>query len=154
MHLCSCLVSLAGDPSQKAYKKLVSVPEIALLRQIHGQDAVTEIRIVAQEPRDQNTEAGRLKAAYPKYAQMVTDMWRDYGARLPSDLRDLNLDSAFMHVERKSTFDIADDWEKGNVNETQVGASGSKKEKILDELDEEVPEKATTKEDGTLVFQD
>lgn len=67
MHLCSCLISLAGDDRNQVFKSeenAVSLPEIQVLRQIHGADAVSEIKVIGDTDTDPAREKARLSAIY------------------------------------------------------------------------------------------
>ena len=69
MHFCTAMVMVAGDKDQIVFKDKfnpVSWPEIELLRVIHGDDAVSEVKPfvrVDQRPRDERT---RLILKYGK----------------------------------------------------------------------------------------
>ena len=69
MHFCTAMVMVAGDKDQIVFRdrfKPISWPEVELLRTIHGDDAVFEVKPfvhVNQNPRD---ERQRLVLAYGK----------------------------------------------------------------------------------------
>jgi hypothetical protein len=111
MHLCECLVAIGGDIQQKMFKRDITPAEIDLLRRIHGMEAITEIRITGSEPRQQEDELARLRETYPKFAALAQDLWRDRGGRLATDIRDLNLDKTMLAQERKTVFELVDEYD-------------------------------------------
>ena len=61
MHFCTAMVMVAGDKDQIVYRdefNPISWPEVELLRSIHGDDAVFEVKPfvrVVQSPREERT---------------------------------------------------------------------------------------------------
>ena len=61
MHFCTAMVMVAGDKDQIVYRdefNPISWPEVELLRSIHGDDAVFEVKPfvrIAQSPREERT---------------------------------------------------------------------------------------------------
>lgn len=68
MHLCTCLVMIAGDNSQIVAKNIhspVTWPEIQVLKLIHGEDSVFDIVVLDEEiDRSPQEEMERLKIQY------------------------------------------------------------------------------------------
>lgn len=109
MQLCNCLVALSGDLNNKGVMQNVTPGEIETLRMIHGQGAVTDVEIVGRlQPHEYSHEDvyRQLRFKYPLYEHLIQNYWRDRGANLPIDVREIGLpESAFrmppdMMVER------------------------------------------------------
>jgi hypothetical protein len=64
MKLYSCKVRLHGDVRDEVRKDNVTQAEITVLRRIHGDDAVLEIRSAGATDRNEAAERDRLNAAY------------------------------------------------------------------------------------------
>lgn len=110
MHICSCLVAIGGDLSNKVYRARVTVPEIQVLQFIHGQGSVTEIKLLGNERIDQMGERDRLQNQYPKHARTVVGLWRDNGKFL-ADVRKLGLSAQQFAAKRTAPYDDADEME-------------------------------------------
>lgn len=68
MQIANIILALGGDTRNTVPKYGVTVSEIAVLRAIHGDDAVTDIDPVGNIGRTSREEIARLKHAYPKVA--------------------------------------------------------------------------------------
>ena len=64
MQLADCLVRLGGDVGNTVPKYGVTAAELALLREIHGPDAVINILPAGEDDLDPNEERERLRATY------------------------------------------------------------------------------------------
>jgi len=62
--LCSCTVAIGGDVRAIVPKPFVSVPEILLLQSIHGNDAVTNIKVIKTQDATSEEERDRLGSLY------------------------------------------------------------------------------------------
>lgn len=157
MHICNCQVAIKGDALNKAAKMGVTVPEIALLRVIHGFDAVTDIKITGNEKRQQLEELGRLKMRYPKYQEKAQELWRDWGGRLPTHITDLGLRPEFFEVERPADFTLADEFESppdGDAPAAEVKAKGKKAERKPSVAELADADNFEVTKGGTLAFND
>lgn len=67
MELANCMVALGGDTGQMVPKYHVSPSEVAVLRFIHGDDAVSEIQVVATVDRSGPADRARLHQVYGRY---------------------------------------------------------------------------------------
>ena len=108
MHTMNCLVAIGGDLQNKAPRMGVSVPELMLLRIIHGEAAVSDIAVTGNPRITQTEERDKLLRNYPKYQQVVTGIWRDNGGEFPRDVRKLDLSPAMFAPERTVQYDRAD----------------------------------------------
>jgi len=87
-------IAIGGDARATIHKNPVSIPEIVLLRSLHGDDAVTNIRILGEWEHDDTAERDRLGRLYKD--AVVTRVFNQYGdlprtlagARLPDNLLD------------------------------------------------------------------
>ena len=60
MEICTCLVSIGGDPRHVVPKHSTTPAEIVLLQRLHGNDAVTEIVVTEKDKRSHEDERDRL----------------------------------------------------------------------------------------------
>jgi hypothetical protein len=99
MHICNCQVALAGDLNNKGVIENVTPGEIDVLRMIHGAGSVSDVAVVRiARPGEVGQEDlyHSLRVKYPIYEQLVQNYWRDRGAKMPTDIREINLpDGAF-----------------------------------------------------------
>lgn len=64
MQLASILLNLAGDAGNQVPKYNVTPSEVAVLRILHGDDAVNDIEIIGDEKRSSKAERERLLQVY------------------------------------------------------------------------------------------
>jgi hypothetical protein len=67
MHFCTAQIAIAGDSQQVMHRNPfdpVSWPELEVLRFIHGEDAVTDIKVISRIDQDQRDERDRLLMHY------------------------------------------------------------------------------------------
>lgn len=87
MHLCSCVVAIAGDIRNTVVKQgndAVSFPEIQVLKAMHGPESVTDIKVIAEVDSDQASEKARLALIYPP--ETVDSLYPGYAPMLPMTL--------------------------------------------------------------------
>lgn len=77
MQICDCLVLLGGDIGNSVQKTSVSAAEIAVLRSVHGNDAVREIVIKDNVKVNHDQERERLILAYKE--EVVIGMFGKFG---------------------------------------------------------------------------
>lgn len=102
MQTAHVLVHLAGDSGNTVPKRNVSAAEIAVLRAIHGAEAVQEIEPAGEvEMRSHRGEIDRLLGIYGKPgpdgkdASVVSDLYPGAAARVFEDLAELEIPSEF-----------------------------------------------------------
>lgn len=91
---CSCTVAIGGDVRAVVPKPTVSVAEIMLLQQIHGGDAVTNIKITGTHDTTSEEERDRLGRLYSD--EKVVNLFNQFGdlpktlaeARVPDEMLD------------------------------------------------------------------
>jgi hypothetical protein len=67
MHFCAAMVRVAGDKDQVVFRdefNPISWPEVELLRSIHGDDAVYEVKPFARVDQSSRDERSRLVLRY------------------------------------------------------------------------------------------
>ena len=119
MHTINCLVAIGGDLQNKHPRSKVTVPELVLLRAIHGEAAVQNIEVTGNPRINQLDERDRLMRHYPKHQKLVNDIWRDSGGEFPKDVRRLNLNSALFAPAATAQHDMADQLEDEQVAKTR-----------------------------------
>jgi hypothetical protein len=92
MQYLNAIIAINGDSMNQTYRESISVAELELLRKIHGAQSVTEIRIVKKARTIHNEEMDRLKEAYPYQFGIIDELNRDFGGKLPADVRDIRLE--------------------------------------------------------------
>lgn len=95
MHICNCTVAIAGDAGMTVVKERVTAPELAILRAIHGEDAVRNIEVIADEAIDSSEERARLNATYKAPENIVRDTFGAAGP-LPKTLEDAGISDEFV----------------------------------------------------------
>lgn len=88
MQNCDCLVNVGGEVRTEVPKTGVTPAEIAVLRHIHGNDAVTNIQKRKMGKRAHKDELQRLKDAYGKEA-VDTIFGTGFNIRLPVKLEEI-----------------------------------------------------------------
>lgn len=97
MKAYDCKLRLAGSVANEVAKSGISAAEIEILREIHGSDAVVDIKAVGELKRDSAAERAHLKRVYAnpdtlnaQQAKRKTDMIRNLFGHdrlpLPDDL--------------------------------------------------------------------
>lgn len=104
MRTLKCTVRLAGKLDQTVPNKIVTIPEIAVLRAVHGDDALVDIVPLPKEqwartqhdgfdrswPRTNGEEVERLKGIYGD--ELMAKLFGPVAPRLPTRLRDISID--------------------------------------------------------------
>jgi len=84
-----CNVALNGDVRHVIRKEGVTVSELAMLRNMHGNSAVTLIALTGKEKYDSDSERDRLGKIYTDVK--VQEIFGPYGD-LPMDVKKLKID--------------------------------------------------------------
>ena len=80
MQILNVLVALTGDRNNMMLKADVTPPEILLLQQLHGADAVLQIEPTGEVRREPMQEIERLRELYPLHREKIQNIWRDFPA--------------------------------------------------------------------------
>ena len=95
MELANAILNLAGDVNQQVQKWSITPAEAAVLRYIHGADALNEIEIIGTVDRKDAAERDRLVQVYGKgedgqvRSKAVEALFPGLGSRLPGQFDDL-----------------------------------------------------------------
>jgi len=95
MQVCNCTVAIGGEASMTVYKERVNVAEIAILRAVHGEDAIRNIEVIADEKIDSTEERSRLIAMYRNPEGIVKDTFGAVGP-LPKTLEEAGISDEFV----------------------------------------------------------
>lgn len=95
MQKCECTVAIGGEAGMTVSKSGVTVPELLVLRHLHGEDAVRNIKIMTDESIDSNEERARLRAKYTKPATLISDVLGPNGP-LPKTVEDAGIGDEFI----------------------------------------------------------
>ena len=104
MQHCSCVIFLDGDRNSSVHKADVTVAEIALLRAIHGPDAVDGIKPTFMGKEKPAQDLARLRLEYANSnvtkegAPLVDAVYPGRNPSVPTKLADI-ADSAFDEGE-------------------------------------------------------
>lgn len=99
MQHCSCFVFLGGELTSSVWKADVTVAEIALLRAIHGDDAITTIVPTYKAAVKSADELDRLRVIYgasnvsKEGKRLVDDIYPGRAPQLPTTLADIDVDA-------------------------------------------------------------
>lgn len=92
MERLDCTVRLGGNIGSTTEKLNITVAEAILLRKIHGQDALVDIKKVRTGKRDNTphrAELDRLKAFYPeKFHKAIDQLFPGFNPKLPMTLEE------------------------------------------------------------------
>lgn len=128
MHTVDCFVCLGGDLNNQTPLFGVTVAEVAILKMIHGQHAVTGVRLAGTSDTTMEDEYRRLLNKYPgKYADVIRGYWRDNGAKFPRDIRELRLVASDLAMP-------IDMMEVAQQEKAKANGTRKSKEKIVDEV--------------------
>ncbi|MGZ5987405.1 MAG: hypothetical protein ACXWLZ_00010 [Rhizomicrobium sp.] len=109
MQIANCLVSLGGDHGNTVSKFHVTAAEIAVLRAIHGEDAVNDIEPIGDVKRSNREERARIGAIYGQAktpdgkASIVESMFPGVAARVFETIAELELDESFFKATGRLT---------------------------------------------------
>lgn len=102
MHVLNGMLALAGDRGNQAPLYNVTPAEIAVLRAIHGDEAVTDLIVVAEEERTSRAERKRLLEKYGRFdgaqfvAPAVERLFPGAAARVFERIDELELPDVFF----------------------------------------------------------
>jgi len=95
MQVCNCTVAIGGEAGMTVLKNFVTIPEILVLRAIHGEDAVRNIEVTANEDIDSNEERSRLLSIYKMPEGIVKDTLGATGS-LPKTIDESGIGDEFV----------------------------------------------------------
>lgn len=86
-------IAIGGDSRAVIHKSTVSIPEIVILQSLHGDDAITNIRIDGTWDTPDDVERDRLGILYKD--SKVIEVFQKYGD-LPKTLKDARIGEALL----------------------------------------------------------
>lgn len=95
MQVVNCTVAIGGEAGMTVAKTNVTVPELLVLRAVHGEDAVRNIEVTGDEDIGSNEERQRLSLLYVNPETVVKDTLGAVGA-LPKTLDDAGISDEFV----------------------------------------------------------
>lgn len=117
MQHCSCFVCLDGDRGASVYKPDVTVAEIVLLRAIHGEDAVTNIKPTNTGKEKPADELARLRSIYTPLSNMTREGTPIFDKVYPG--RAPNVPKTLADIGGGDDVDPADNWDEPPVAESE-----------------------------------
>lgn len=114
------LVAIGGDIRNKLFRKGMSVAEMAVLRAIHGEDSLSDLRVSSKARVAHDVERERLLQLFPKYGNIVIGLYRDHGGKFPTDVRELKLPSACFASTSTVAYDQAEAIEKLKAADEEI----------------------------------
>lgn len=114
MQIANALVSIAGDRGNTVPKYGLTAAEIAVLRLIHGEDAVTDVEPAGAITRSNKAELDRLRTVYGGATdndgnRLVDQLFPGAGARVFASLAELDLPSEFMKPTGRAQIEPVDE---------------------------------------------
>jgi hypothetical protein len=95
MQVCNCTVAIGGDAGMTITKERVTVPELMVLRAVHGEDAVRNISVIGKSDVSSPEERERLISIYIAPAGIVKDTVGAAGS-LPKTLDESGIPEDFI----------------------------------------------------------
>lgn len=109
MHLLNCLLNIGGDKRNSVPLVHVTPAEIAVLRVMHGDEAVEDIELVAETTRSSRAELARLRLKYGRReaggaheAKAVDALFPGAAARVYDTIQELDLPDIFYKAIARS----------------------------------------------------
>lgn len=148
LQLANILLAIGGDTSMIVPKYNVTAAEVALLRALHGEEAVTEIQILPgtalserddSKPRTNREELARLRAIYaPSEVStgfgVLNSLYPGAAARVFEDFEELDLPDDNYAAERRATPDQVTE-DTSEVDTEQVRLEAMSKAELLEEAE-------------------
>jgi hypothetical protein len=126
MQIANIMLSLGGDHGNQVYKHSVTAAEIAVLRAIHGDDAVKDVEPIGDVKRSHREERGRLIETYggakipDTKTPIVESLFPGVAARVFENLHELDLPDVFFKATGRLTSVVdsaAPTWDAGPRND-------------------------------------
>lgn len=119
LETASVLVAVGGDPGNTVPKYEVTAAEVAVLRLLHGEDAVFDVKVIGSVDRTDRQEIGRLQSIYSRrdgertIANEVNMLYPGVGAKVPVKFADLELPEELFAVKEREVAKTEDDAPEG-----------------------------------------
>lgn len=95
MQICNCTIAIGGDIGMTVTKERVTIPELMILRSVHGDDAVRNIEVTHSVSMSNSEERERLNQIYRNPEFVVRDTLGATGT-LPSEIEDAGIPDDFI----------------------------------------------------------
>jgi predicted nucleotidyltransferase len=95
MQLLNCTVAIGGEAGMTVFKERVTVPELMVLRAVHGDDAVRNIEVTGTTTFTSADERERLGLVYISPEGVVRETLGVVGS-LPMELSEANIPEDFI----------------------------------------------------------
>lgn len=95
MQLCNCTVAIGGDPGMTVLKERVTVPELMVLRNVHGDDAVRNVEVIGETQFTAMEERERLNLIYRSPEGVVKETLGAVGS-LPTEVSESGIPEDFI----------------------------------------------------------
>jgi hypothetical protein len=95
MQICNCSVAIGGDVGMTVTKERVTIPELMILRAVHGDDAVRNIEVTHSVSMSNTEERERLIQIYRNPEFVVRDTVGATGT-LPTEIEDSGIPEDFI----------------------------------------------------------
>lgn len=115
LETASILLAIGGDGNNTVPKYDVTAAEIAVLRLLHGEQAVTDVKVVGSVDRTDRQEIARLQNIYSRREgeriinTEVNALYPGVGARVPTKIADLELPEELFAVKEREVAKDDDD---------------------------------------------
>jgi hypothetical protein len=86
-------IAIGGNLGNVLYKNFITIPEVVMLRNIHGETSVFNLAVVGDVETDDKAERDRLGILYGD--QKVEEVFGRYGA-LPKSFEDARIDDGYL----------------------------------------------------------
>ena len=93
MEICNCTLAIAGDPRATIQKPSISIAVIVVLQHIHGDSAVTNIKVISSSDKSNEEERDHLGKLYKD--EKIIEIFGQYG-ELPQSLQDARIGDALL----------------------------------------------------------
>lgn len=111
MEIANIMLALGGDKGNSIPKFLVTASEIAVLREIHGEDSVSDVEPLGERKTSHRAERERLIAAYGNAKKderpVVDTLFPGVAARLVEKLSELELPEEFFKATQRASAEDA-----------------------------------------------
>lgn len=139
MQIANILLALGGDPGNQIMKWHVTAAEIAVLREIHGDDSVTDVEPQGDVKRGHREERMRLLAIYggaknQEQKSIVEGMFPGVAARVFENLEEIGLDDS--HYKATSRLTANAPAPEASLSEPEAGSDEADEDGVGDDIDD------------------
>lgn len=103
MEIANVLIAIDGEKGHTVPRYNVTVSEVAVLRALHGEDAVFDIEVTGDIPRKHREERERLATEYPKAKKAIERLFPGAAAPLFNAFSELDLPDELYQATGRQT---------------------------------------------------